>query len=103
MKTDKHYKVKADRIRSIEDIMAEKQRLQFEIHLKEEHIHNDYRRILEAFTFRNMATTLITDLSATSTVVSKIMSFGKSYLDRRRKKKKEKSRGDLSDNPGKGN
>ncbi len=103
MKTSKHYKVKADRIHSLADIIAEKERLKFEIHLKEEHIHNNYRNILEAFTFRNLATNLITDLSATSNIVSKVLSFGKSYLERRRKKKKEKLRGDIPDNLVKGN
>lgn len=95
MKTNKRYQVKTDRIHSLEDIKAEKVRLKFEIRLKEEHIQSNYRHILDAFTLRNLATTLVTELSATSSIVSKVFLLGKSILERRKKKKKEKLSGDI--------
>ncbi|MEI7981834.1 MAG: hypothetical protein WCI71_09275 [Bacteroidota bacterium] len=93
MKTSKHYKIKTGRIHSLEDITAEKARLKLEIRLLEDHIQHNYRQILDVFTLRNIASTLITEFTATSTVVSKAFSLGKSFLERRKKKKKEKLSG----------
>ncbi|MCK9424201.1 MAG: hypothetical protein M0Q38_16570 [Bacteroidales bacterium] len=97
MKTSKRYKIKTSKIHSLEDITAEKTRLKFEIRLKEEHIQSNYRHILDAFTLRNLTSTLVTELSATSSIVSKALSMGKSILERRKKKKKEKLSGDIPD------
>ncbi|MCK9203898.1 MAG: hypothetical protein M0P58_05595 [Bacteroidales bacterium] len=96
MKKSERYRVKTDRIRSLEDIAAEKARLKFEIRLKEEHIHNNYQRILDAFTLRNLASSLVTEISTNSSIVSKAISIGKSFIEKRKKKKKEKLSGGVS-------
>jgi len=94
MKTNKRYKVRPERIRSLRDIELEKTRLQLEIMKAEESIHSDYRRILDSFTLKNLATGLVEDISMTSGIVSKAFGIGKTFFARRKKKKiKEKGRG----------
>jgi hypothetical protein len=94
MKTSSRYHVKTGKIRSLEDIAAEKARLKFEIRLKEEHIRTNYHHIMEAFTFRSLATNLVTEISSSGpSVLSKAISIGKSFLEKRKKKKKEKLSG----------
>ena len=90
MKTIKKYKIKADRIDSLEALEHEKIRLRMEILKKEESIKYNYRHLVDALTFRNLTSTIISDLSTTSTVVSKAFSFGKSFFDKRKKKKRER-------------
>jgi hypothetical protein len=90
MKTSKRYKVQPGKIHSLEDLSLEKKRLRFEIMKTEENIHSGYRHILEALTFKNIATSVIQDFSSTSTVVSKLFSFGKSVMAKRKKKKHDK-------------
>ena len=90
MKTSKRYMVKPEKINSLQDIEMEKQRLRLEIMKKEENIHSDYRHILEALSFRNLASTMINDISATSSALSKVFSFGKSIMAKRKKKKHDK-------------
>ncbi len=93
MKTNKRYKVHPEKIRSLRDIELEKTRLQLEIMKAEENIHSDYRRILESFTLKNLATSLVEDISMTSGIVSKAFGVGKSLFARRKKKKlKEKEK-----------
>ena len=93
MKTNKRYKVRPEKIRSLRDIELEKTRLQLEIMKAEESIHSDYRRILESFTLKNLATSLVEDISMTSGIVNKAFGFGKSLFARRKKKKlKEKGK-----------
>ena len=99
MKTSKRYTVKPEKIKSLQDIELEIQRLHIEIMKKEENIHSDYRHILEAFSIRNIATTMINDLSATSSLVSKAFGFGKSIIARRKKKKHDKIKA-AADDPG---
>ena len=82
--------VKPDKIHSLQDLSFEKKRLRFEIMKTEENIHSGYRDIVEALTFKNLATAMINDMSATSTVVSKAFEFGKSFLAKRKKKKQDK-------------
>jgi len=56
----------------------------------EANIHAGYRDILDAFTLKNLASTAISNLSASSTVISKVFDFGKSFLARKKKKKHHK-------------
>ena len=84
------YKVRPEKIHSLQDIEMEKQRLGMEIIKKEENIHTDYRKILEAFSFRNIATTIVNEISSTSSLMSKAIVFGKSIIARRKKKKHDK-------------
>jgi hypothetical protein len=90
MKTSKRYTVPAEKINSLQDLRMEKQRLRFEIMKTEESIHSGYRNIIEALTFKNLAATMINDLSATSSVMSKAFAFGKSFMEKRKKKKQRK-------------
>ena len=90
MKTSKRYIVEPGKIHSLQDLKMEKQRLKFEILKTEENIHSGYRDIVSAFTIKNLATTMINDISATSSVLNKAFSFGKSIMARRKKKKHDK-------------
>ena len=90
MKTTNRYIVKAANIRSLKDIELEKQRLRLEIMKKEQDIHSGYRNILHAFSLRNLATTLVNEVTTTSSVLSKALLIGKSFLDNRKKKKHDK-------------
>jgi len=93
MKTNKRYKVRPDNIHSLRDIELEKARLQLEIMKAEECIHSDYRRIVDSFTLKNLATGLIDDIATTSNIVSKAFGIGKNFLAKRKKKKlKEKGK-----------
>ncbi|MFZ4563721.1 MAG: hypothetical protein ACOYNU_10115 [Bacteroidales bacterium] len=98
MKTSKRYKVKPEKIHSLNDISLEKQRLRFEITKAEENIHTGYHNILEAFTLKNIVTTVASDLSATSSIVSKAFDFGKTFMSKHKKKKHNKSK-ENSDDP----
>jgi hypothetical protein len=79
--------VKPEKIHSLKDLEMEKQRLKLEILKAENHIQTDYHNLLHAFTFKNIASNMIQDISATSTVVSKAFSIGKSLFSRKKKKK----------------
>ncbi|MCX6267811.1 MAG: hypothetical protein NTW16_10700 [Bacteroidetes bacterium] len=68
----------------------EKLRLRIEILKTEQNIHSGYQDILQALTFKNLASTMINDISASSSVISSVMSFGKSIVAKRKKKKHDK-------------
>jgi hypothetical protein len=87
MKTTKRYIVKAEKIHSLKDIEIEKQRLRIEIMRTENSIQADYHNILHALTLKNIASNMINDIAATSGVLSKAFSFGKSLMAKRKKKK----------------
>ena len=63
--------VKSEKIRSLDDIRLEKLKLRLEIMKTEESIHSGYRDILQALSFKNIATTMINDVSASFTIWSK--------------------------------
>jgi hypothetical protein len=90
--------VKADKIHSLDDIRIEKLRLRLEIMKTEENIHAGYRDILSALSPRNLATTLINDVAASSSVLTKAFSFGQSLLSKRKKKKHDKPK-EFNDEP----
>lgn len=90
----KRYLVKPEKIHSLQDIEMEKQRLRMEIMKNEQNIHSDYRHIMDALSFRNLATTITNDISATSSVISKAFAVGKSIMTRRKKKKHDKIKSD---------
>jgi len=76
----------------MEDLRLEKERVRFEIVKAEADLHTGYRNILHAFTFQNIASTVINELSSSSSVLHKAFSFGKSILASRKKKKQEKAK-----------
>lgn len=88
MKTTNRYKVTAGNIHSMKDLEMEKKRLRLEILKTETYIQSDYHNLLHAFTFRNLASTVIEDLSATTNVVSKAFAVGKALFGRKKKKHK---------------
>ena len=90
MSTTKPYKVKAERIHSLQDIELEKQRLRLEILKKEQDIHAGYRNILQSLSPRNIAATVVNDISSSSMVLSKAFSIGKALMAKRKKKKLDK-------------
>jgi hypothetical protein len=99
MKTSKRYMVKPEKIKSMEDLRMEKLRLRLEIMKTEENIHASYRDILDAFSLKNLATSMIHDIGATSSIVSKAVSFGKSILAKRKKKKHDKMKDSADKDP----
>ncbi len=99
MKTSNRYRVKSQNIHSLKDIELEKQRLRIEIMKTEADIHTGYRNILQAFTLKNIAATMISDVAATSSVMSKVFSFGKVLLEKRKKKKHDKLKAVSDDHP----
>lgn len=91
MKTNKPYKVKSERVHSLRDLELEKARLQLEILKAKENIHSDYRRILDSFTLKNLASVMVQDMATSSGIVSKTFGLGKSFFAKKKKKKlKEK-------------
>jgi hypothetical protein len=79
--------VKPDKIHSLKDLEMEKQRLKLEILKAENHIQTDYHNLLHSFTLKNIASNMFQDISATSSVVSKAFTIGKSLFSRKKKKK----------------
>lgn len=85
--------VRPEKIHSLRDLEMEKERLKLEILKTETNIRSDYHNLLHAFTFKNLASSVINDISTTSSVVSKAFSIGKSFLGKRKKQKKEHETG----------
>jgi hypothetical protein len=90
MKTSKRYRVKPDKIHSLMDIELETQRLRLEILKKEQEIHFNYQNILHTFTFRNLASAVVNEISTSQGVVSKAFAIGRSIMGKRKKKKHDK-------------
>ena len=70
MKTTKRYLVKSEKIHSLKEIEMEKQRLRLEILKTEANIHAEYHSILNALTFKNIASNVIGNISPASTIIS---------------------------------
>jgi hypothetical protein len=79
--------VKPGKIHSLNDLSREKLRLREEILKTEENIHQGYREILYALSFRNLAATVVNDISASTAVLTKAFSLGKALMARQKKKK----------------
>lgn len=84
----KRYTIKPGSITSLKDLELERQRLKLEILRTEEHIHRDYRKILDAFTLRNLSTSLLGEITHSATFLGKAFTFGKALMSKRKKKKK---------------
>jgi len=90
MRTSEPYKIRVNRLNSLADLEHEKERLQIEIARKEEGIKYDYQNLVHLLSFQNLISTLIDELSTTTTVIGKLFSLGREFLAKRKKKKKEK-------------
>ena len=82
--------VKPEKIKSMQDLSMEKQRLQIEIMKTEANIHNGYRDILQALTFKNIAGNIINDMATRSSMLTRAFAIGKSLISKRKKKKHDK-------------
>jgi len=88
MKTNEPYRMRVRKINSISDLEREKERLQIEITRKEEGIKYNYQNLVNLLSFRNLIGSLIEELNASSSLVSKVISAGKNLMAKRKKKKK---------------
>jgi hypothetical protein len=70
------------------ELQLEQARLKLELVKTEDKIKANYRHILSAFSLKNIFSTITTELSSTSSVLSKVFTLGKNLLARRKKKKK---------------
>ena len=91
MKTNNVWRSKIRKIHSMHELQQEKNRLQLELVKKEAEIKANYRHILSAFSLRNIFTTVTTELSNPSSITAKVITLGKNWLSRRKKKKKAKA------------
>jgi hypothetical protein len=90
MKTTKRYLVNPTKIHSLQDLSMEKQRLRYEILKTEENIHSGYRDLVHALTFKNIALSVVSDISASSSLLTKAIAIGKSFMSKRKKKKNDR-------------
>jgi len=92
MKSKTNYRLSSKRIRSLHDLELEKAKLEVEILKSEESIRSGYRQVLHRLTFRNLAGSLVEELSSRTSVLATAISVGKSFLEKRKKKKKAKEK-----------
>jgi hypothetical protein len=92
MKMKNRYRVPAGRIRSLQDLELEKARLEIELYRSEETIKKSYHDLVHRLTFRNLAGTIVDEVATGTSTLSRAISLGKSFLEKRKKKKKEKAR-----------
>ena len=90
MKMKHKIKTNIHKIRSLDDLRSEKQRLKNELEKTQESIHAGYHHILELFSFRNILKTVTDDIAASATVASKTFAVGKKIFEKVKKKKKKK-------------
>jgi hypothetical protein len=91
MKMKSRYRVSSGRIRSLQDLELEKAKMEIELFKSEESIKGSYRQLVHKLTFRNLAGTLVDEISTGTTTLSRALSIGKSFLEKRKKKKREKA------------
>jgi hypothetical protein len=71
------------------ELQMEKARMKLEMVRTEDKIKSNYHSILSAFSLRNLFST-VTELTSTTSIVSKAFTLGKNWLSKRKKKKKQK-------------
>jgi vacuolar-type H+-ATPase subunit I/STV1 len=86
------HKIKSNirKVRSLDDLRSEKQRLKSELQKTEEGIHSGYHHIREMLSFHNILKTVTKEIATTSNFASKTFSIGKKILEKVKKKKKKK-------------
>jgi hypothetical protein len=90
MKRNRTTKSNIRPVRTMQELRLEKIRLEMEETLLKERIKGDYRQIRDAFTLRNIVSTVTTELSTTS-LISRLISAGKGLIGKKKKKKDAKS------------
>jgi DNA-binding PadR family transcriptional regulator len=89
MKKSDRYRVNPNGIRTLQDIRAEKARLRDAIEHREHMIRRDYRNILEAFTLKNLAGTVLQDLGTNTSLIARAFHAGKKFMEKRKAKKRD--------------
>jgi hypothetical protein len=97
MRTSDPYKSRVHHITSMDDLEREKERLQMEIIRREEGIKYSYQNLVHLLSFRNLLSTLVDEVSTTTTVVGKLFTLGRDFLAKRKKKKKEKNKKEVTE------
>lgn len=92
-----NFRLSSKRIKSLYDLELEKAKLEVEILKSEETIRSDYRRLIHRLTFRNLAGTLVEEISSRTSVLATAISVGKSFLEKRKKKKKAKEKAKMDE------
>ena len=82
MKTNSIWRSSIRKIHSMHELQMEKARLQLDLVKKEGEIKSNYRHILSAFSFRNILSTVTTELTSSSSILSKAFTLGKNWLSR---------------------
>lgn len=76
-------------IRNIQELTAEKLRLQREIRKAEAGIDKDYHDLVDALTFRNIISTIAEEIIAANVLVSQAYSIIRPLFEKKKKKKKD--------------
>ena len=84
MKTSNRYTIKAEKIHSLKDLELEKQKLRLEILKKEQDISSGYTNILHALSPRHLATSVLNDFTASTSIFTRAVSIGKSLMAKRK-------------------
>ena len=88
MRTNEPYKIKMGKINSLDGLEKEKERLQLEIIRKEEGIKYSYQSLVHLLTFSNLIGSFIEEVNATSSLIGKVISLGKDFFVKHKKKQK---------------
>lgn len=88
MKTNNVWRSTIRKIHSMHELQLEKARLKLELMSTEDKIKTNYRHILSVFSLRNIFSTITTELTSTSWILSKAFTLGNNWLSKRKKKKK---------------
>jgi hypothetical protein len=86
MKMKSRYRVSSGRIRSLQDLELEKAKMEIELFKSEESIKGSYRQLVHKLTFRNLAGTLVDEISTGTTTLSRALAIGKSFREKRKLK-----------------
>jgi hypothetical protein len=89
MKRMNKYRSSVHKVRTLHDLELEKAKMEMELFKSEETIKSSYRQLLQRLTFRNLAGTLVDEVSTGT--LARAISIGKSFLEKRKKKKREKA------------
>ena len=91
MKTNESYRVNPRNINSLDDLKREKERLQLEIVRREDNISHHYHNLADLFSFRNILGAFFEEVNTATTIIGKLITLGKGFIAKRKKKKKSKS------------
>lgn len=91
MRKSKFHASRRGPLTNLQELRAEKYRLQREILETEEGIKDNYHSLIDALTFKNIVNTIAQEIVATNMLVSQVYSLVSPLFKRRKKKKKGKT------------